>query len=186
LTVDDLDITGTCTGTCSSDSRLKQNVRPLTDALDTLLQFKGVTFEWKNPEEHQNHTGKQTGVIAQDVEKVFPQWVGEDKKGFKTVDPDARTVLALQVEAFRELKARSDAQEERIKALEANRRPLISGLTAEGGLFGIGFVVSRSRRTCRGQSEAVAREGSRRSAAHAHATPGFAVRPPSLDGGRCP
>ena len=47
-------------------------------------------------------------------------------------------------------------------------------------------TVSRSRRTCRGQSEAVAREGSRRSAAHAHATPGFAVRPPSLDGGRCP
>jgi hypothetical protein len=34
--------------------------------------------------------------------------------------------------------------EGRLKALGANRRPLISGLTAEGGLFGVGFVTMAS------------------------------------------
>jgi hypothetical protein len=121
LTVENIDMLGSCTGNaCTSDIRLKQNVRPLTDALDTLLQFKGVTFEWKNPEEHQNHTGKQTGVIAQDVEKVIPQWVGEDKKGFKTVDPDARTVLALQVEAFREQQAEINDLKAEVRYLKAH------------------------------------------------------------------
>jgi Chaperone of endosialidase len=54
----------TCGGTCNSDIRLKQDVKPLTGALGTLLRLKGVTFSWKNPAEHQNHTGTQTGVIA--------------------------------------------------------------------------------------------------------------------------
>jgi hypothetical protein len=121
-------ISGTlsCGVSCNSDVRLKQNVRPLADALDRLLQLKGVTFEWKNPEEHQNHSGTQTGVIAQEVEKIFPQWVHEtpDTK-VKNVDPDARTVLALTVEAFREVQTENDSlkkhakeQDERIERLE--------------------------------------------------------------------
>jgi Chaperone of endosialidase len=112
-------MTGSCTGnSCTSDVRLKQNVKPLTGALDTLLQLKGVTFEWKNPEEHNNHTGTQAGIIAQDVEKVMPQWVGENKKGFKTVDPDARTMLGMTVEAFREVNDRLKVVETENDALK--------------------------------------------------------------------
>jgi hypothetical protein len=144
-----------CGVSCNSDIRLKQNVKPLDGAIDQLLQLRGVTFEWKNPAEHENHTGVQRGLIAQEVEKVFPQWVHETPDtGVKNVDPDARTVLALEVESIRTLSARNEALEARIQALEANRRPLISGLTAEGTLFGFGFVgmscaffVSRRKRS---------------------------------------
>jgi hypothetical protein len=81
-------------------------VRPLTGAIDQLLQLKGVAFEWKDPAEHENHVGTQTDFIAQDVEKVFPEWVKEDgytaplHQKYKT--RDARQIEALEVESFRE------------------------------------------------------------------------------------
>ena len=128
-----------CGSGCTSDQRLKQNIEPLTGAVDKLLQLKGVTFEWKNPEEHQDHKGTQTGVIAQDVQKVFPQWVRETDKGFLNVDPDARTMVALTVEGFRELKTENDELRQRVQWLEAGRRPMISGV-GEGGI-GLGLLA---------------------------------------------
>jgi hypothetical protein len=147
---------GTCyAGPCTSDRRLKQNIEPLKGALDQLVQLKGVTYEWKDPaEQGANQEGKHTGFIAQDVENVFPKWIGENAKGFKTLTIPPTQLAALEVESIRTLKAQNEALEERVKALEANRRPLISGLTAEGTLFGFGlvtmagaFVVSRRKRS---------------------------------------
>jgi hypothetical protein len=124
----------TCGGTCNSDVRLKENVQPLVGALAQMLKLRGVTFEWKNPAEHQNHTGSQTGVVAQEVEKVFPQWVYETPdKGVKNVDPDARTVLALTVEAFRE-------QQAEIDELKAARHPIIA-FNPNWGIFAAGLVI---------------------------------------------
>jgi hypothetical protein len=136
-----VNITGTltCGSGCTSDRRLKRNIQPLAGALDRLLQLKGVTFEWKNPEEHESHTGSQVGVIAQEVEEVFPQWVRVNESGFKNVDPDARAVLGLTVEGFRQLKAENNDLRDRVKSLEAGRRPLVSGL-GEGGI-GCGLVA---------------------------------------------
>jgi hypothetical protein len=129
----------TCGSGCSSDRRLKDNIKPMTGALATLLELKGVTFEWRKPEEHQNHAGPQTGVIAQDVQKVFPQWVHENPDGFLSVDPDARSVLGLTVEGFRELKTENGELRDRIRSLEAGRRPMMSGF-GEGGI-GLGLVA---------------------------------------------
>jgi hypothetical protein len=61
----------------SSDIRLKKNIRPLEDALDRITQLEGVTYEWKNPSEHGGEAGMQASFIAQEVEKVFPEWVSE-------------------------------------------------------------------------------------------------------------
>jgi Chaperone of endosialidase len=116
----------------------------LSGALDQLLQLKGVTFEWKNPEEHLNRTGPQTGMIAQDVRKVFPQWVNEtpDSKVL-TVEPDARTVLALNVEAFRELKNKSDKQQAQIDKLQRQLDILTNGKDpiSSGPGFGTGTLA---------------------------------------------
>jgi hypothetical protein len=61
----------------SSDARLKENINSIDgrEALDLLNQLQGVTFEWVNPEEHS--AGTRAGLLAQDVEKVFPGWVEE-------------------------------------------------------------------------------------------------------------
>ena len=90
----------------SSDRRLKKNVQTIRGALDSLLGLRGVFFEWLEPDQQGGPTGRQIGMIAQEVEEVFPGWVGTDKKGFKTLA--FRGFEALAVEALRELKRESD------------------------------------------------------------------------------
>ena len=59
-----------------SDERLKTNIKDHTYSLDTFKKFDVKTFDWKNPEEHGNRSN-QTGLIAQEVEKVDPSFVYE-------------------------------------------------------------------------------------------------------------
>jgi hypothetical protein len=94
-----------------SDERLKKNIKPLAGALDALLQLKGVTFDWKDPEKQlgERDRGPQIGFIAQDVQKAFPAWVQENSDGFKTLDIPAKQITALTVESIRTLKTENDA-----------------------------------------------------------------------------
>ncbi len=132
-------VAGACT---ASDIRLKKNVAPLVGAIDTLLKVKGVTYEWKNPEQHENRAGTQIGIIAQDVEKVFPEWVSETPQGTKVVNIDARTMAAVTIESIRTLKAENDDLRARVKALE-ERRSVASNAGGLGmGLAGLGLAVA--------------------------------------------
>ena len=130
----------------TSDVRLKKDVRPLEGALERLLKLKGVTFEWIEPEKHGNFRGRQTGLIAQEVEKVFPEWVGSDPEGFKTVT--VRGLEALSVEAMRTLRNDNDALraqvsklEDRIKKVENSRPTVVAGFGA-GSLAGVGAIAA--------------------------------------------
>jgi hypothetical protein len=98
--------------TFASDVRLKQNVEDASDALDLLMQLRGVRFEWKEPERRGNRTGSQFGLVAQEVEKVFPDWVTTDKEGYRELT--MRGFEALVIEALRQLKSE-------IEDLKANR-----------------------------------------------------------------
>lgn len=112
----------------SSDRSLKQNVQPMQGVLDKLLKLRGINFEWKEPEKQGNLTGTQTGLVAQEVEEVFPEWVGTGPDGLKFLA--IRGFEALTVEAFRDLKTEVDrlrsanqALEKRVKALETKLKP---------------------------------------------------------------
>jgi hypothetical protein len=100
----------------ASDVRLKKSVRPLKDTLDKLLRLRGVSFEWKEPEKQGNLTGPQMGLIAQEVEEVFPEWIDMDPSGYKILT--VRGFEALAVEALKEIKAQNEALRSRIEALE--------------------------------------------------------------------
>lgn len=79
----------------TSDIALKDNVELIESPLDKLLQLSGYTFDWKN-------NGKSSvGVMAQEVEKVFPQIVSTDNNGVKRVSYDA--LIPLLIEAIKEL-----------------------------------------------------------------------------------
>jgi hypothetical protein len=119
-----------------SDRRLKKNIQPMENALDHMLELKGITFEYNNPEHFSYMPGEQLGLIAQEVEYVFPDWVDESDDGFKTVT--IRGFEALTVEAMRQLRQEKDAEitalkqkndelERRLETLEA----LIAQLTLE-------------------------------------------------------
>lgn len=114
------------TWTISSDRRLKKNIQPIDAALDKLLQLYGVTYQWKDPASQGNMTGTYTGMIAQDVEKVFPEWVREGSDGFKTL-----TVIGFEgivVESMRELRAEKDLEIAQLRALIEAQQKQISAL----------------------------------------------------------
>ena len=97
--------------------RLKKKLTALTHALERLLELRGVQFEWKEPEKMGNLSGPQTGLIAQEVEKVFPEWVSSDPEGYKELT--IRGFEALAIEALRELKNEVDQMKKRLDKIEA-------------------------------------------------------------------
>lgn len=91
---------GTVVG--SSDRRLKKDIRPIEDALKKLDQITGVKYFWIEPELH--NEGEQIGVIAQEVEKVFPQAVITGSDGLKAVS--YMGLVAPVIQAIKELNAK--------------------------------------------------------------------------------
>lgn len=95
----------------ASDARVKRDVRALSGSLDRLLELRGVSFYYNDLEVPGASAGLQTGFIAQEVEKVFPEWVsvfhGPSKyDDLKTVSISGFEALA--VEALRELRAENE------------------------------------------------------------------------------
>jgi Chaperone of endosialidase len=100
-------------GTCTvSDERLKNIEGRIDGALEKLLQIDGVYYTWKN---ESLGTGRQIGVGAQTVERVFPELVQTDGNGRKSADYQRLT--APIIEAIRELKADNDNMRAQIHAL---------------------------------------------------------------------
>jgi hypothetical protein len=95
----DISATGDIIGFFSSDVALKQNINPITNALDKLLSLKGVEFDWNDKSIYHGH---DVGVLAQDVENVLPSAVGTRHDGYKGVQYDK--IIPLLIEAIRELK----------------------------------------------------------------------------------
>ena len=101
----------------SSDIRLKKNVKTIEGALETMLRLRGINYQWKEPEKHGGMKGTYMGMIAQEAEKVFPEWVGTGNEGYKTLGFIGFEALA--VEAIKELKSENEVLKARIEALEA-------------------------------------------------------------------
>jgi hypothetical protein len=108
-----------------SDVRLKRDIRPLDGALDKLMALRGVEFEWARDDLARLRPGRQAGLIADEVEKVFPNWVRHDSASdMKLIGPQG--FEALVVEALRQLT-------KRIEALEAENSRLSQMLAARTG-----------------------------------------------------
>ena len=56
-----------------SDEREKENITPVANVLDKLMNLNVVSFDWKKNDEH-----VKAGFIAQNVEKHFPEYVIEN------------------------------------------------------------------------------------------------------------
>ena len=93
----------------SSDERLKENIEIIPNALSKVQQIRGVTFDWTDEylekqggEDGYFHRKHDSGVIAQDVEKVLPELVAERPDGTKAVRYEK--LVAVLIEAVKELK----------------------------------------------------------------------------------
>lgn len=80
-----------------SDGRMKKNVETIPDALEKVLQLRGVNFEWKETEHHE--AGLRMGFIAQEAESVIPEVVSSNNDHYSM---QYGSITALLVEAVKE------------------------------------------------------------------------------------
>lgn len=86
----------------TSDVRLKKDVGPIENALEDILQMKGVTYNWKKNEypDMGLEGGLQHGLIAQDLEKIIPELVLTDNDGWKSIEYSH--LVPVLIEALKE------------------------------------------------------------------------------------
>jgi len=81
-----------------SDIRWKKNIKVLDNTLPGILDLQAVNYDLRRDEfpEMGFETGSQIGLIAQDVEKIFPQLVNTDNNGYKAVAYDKLSVILVE------------------------------------------------------------------------------------------
>lgn len=105
-----LDVNGSARATGSvtawSDIRAKKNIEPIENSLDKISKLNGVTFDWRTDEfpDKKFKTTRDMGVIAQEVETVFPEVVATAPDGYKSVAYPS--LIAPVIEAIKELNRR--------------------------------------------------------------------------------
>lgn len=85
--------------TASSDIAVKENIKPLTGAINMVKQLTGYSYTRKS------NKSQEIGVLAQDVEKVVPSLV-RGSEGNKSVAYG--NLVALLIEAFKEQQTEID------------------------------------------------------------------------------
>ncbi len=112
----------------ASDRRLKSDLRPLQGSLQQLLGLRGMHYTITVPKRAQDgsvssHARPQYGLIAQEVEQLFPELVSEKALFLNTGDPtlyktvDYVQLIPVLVEAIREL----SAEVERLRGMVEER-----------------------------------------------------------------
>ena len=96
------DFTATGNVTAYSDITLKKNIELIPNALDKVLSLRGVTYNRTDIE----NEPKQSGVIAQEVEKVLPEVVDTNEEGIKSVAYG--NMVGLLIEAIKEQQQQID------------------------------------------------------------------------------
>ena len=115
-----------------SDARCKEDVESIQNALATVMDLHGVTFQWRkdaacaglNVEE-----GRQVGFIAQEVEEVLPEVVREDESGYRSVAYSA--VVPVLTEAIKEQQQLIDEQRAYIETVEDRLKKLEEALAGQ-------------------------------------------------------
>lgn len=105
----DLFVGGTFTN--PSDIRFKKNFAKINNPLDNLLKINGLYYDYdteKFPNKHFSEK-RQIGVIAQEVEKLYPELVQTDANGYKSVDYVKLTPILI--EAIKELNSKVETLE---------------------------------------------------------------------------
>ena len=94
VTVDDtLLVTGDVIAYHASDKRLKDNIKPIENAIDKVKMIGGYEFDWNKLSKNEGH---DVGVIAQEIEEVLPELVGTRGDGYKGVKYEKLTSLLIE------------------------------------------------------------------------------------------
>ena len=103
-----LNVGGDITAFSASDVSLKENITPISNAVDKVRSISGNTFTWNEKSVYNGEEG--TGIIAQEIEALGLPGVTETREnGTKAVRYDR--LVPLLIEAIKEL-------DNKVKSLE--------------------------------------------------------------------
>ena len=104
----------------SSDERLKHLLNPLQVNLDDIGKLRKIYYTWKDD----TNSGRQLGVVAQDVQKLYPELVDvHEDTGYLSLAYDKLSVIALGAidklyDIFKRLSLENEELKNRLENLE--------------------------------------------------------------------
>jgi hypothetical protein len=117
---------GSTSWTANSDERLKNINSNIKSAIDKLLTLRAVNFSWKSDDTNKENLG----LIAQDVEQVFPQIIDKIKMPSKVGEEQTdeteylgvryTELIPVLVKAIQELSAKNESLQSQINELKNN------------------------------------------------------------------
>ena len=99
--------------TQNSDSRLKTDIQPIDNALSGITQLSGYRYNWLDKNADQS---TQIGVIAQDVQKIYPELVRADCKGILSVNYSG--LVPVLINAIKEQNEKFNALASEVESLK--------------------------------------------------------------------
>ena len=96
-----------------SDIRWKKDIEPLGNVLQDIVQLCGVRYSWRREEfpEMNFDSSSQIGLVAQDVEKIFPLLVKTNDDGYKAIAYDKLSVILVEAIKEQQKQIQSTKQE---------------------------------------------------------------------------
>jgi hypothetical protein len=93
-------------------------VETIPQALDKIVQLRGVRYEWKSEEYVKMRFDQKVhvGVIGQEVEEIIPEAVHTNESGYKTVE--YANLIAVCIEAIKALNTENHVLKQRLQNLE--------------------------------------------------------------------
>ena len=143
----DVYTTGVINGTLvnNSDRRYKENIEDVNDALTTISRLVPVKYNYKRPDFYKNDSVSQRrrlasknhplekkkhyGLIAQDVQKIYPDLVYENSKGYLSIN--YTEMIPILVQSIKELNDRVKYLSERCSYYEGGKQTRGDGNDSE-------------------------------------------------------
>ena len=100
----------------SSDERLKNNIKTINKPIYKLKKLKGVEYEWNDLQDTYPSGSLDSGIIAQDVQKVLPQIVKERNDGYLGVRQER--LVGLLIEGIKDQQKQIDELKLQIKEIK--------------------------------------------------------------------
>jgi hypothetical protein len=115
-----------------SDQRLKSNIMTMTDfGLATITGLRPVTYEATPESLPRIGAGTHVGLVAQEVQTVFPYAVSADQNEQKTLTIDYIKLVPVMINAFKELSAENTALKTQLTAMDARLASLEAKLNSQ-------------------------------------------------------
>ena len=105
--------TGNITAFYSSDKRLKDNIKPIENALDKVNKIGGYEFDWN--ENQSDFEGHDIGVIAQEIQAIAPELVTQRPDGYLAVKYEK--LVAILIQGMKEQQAQIQELKEKLDGI---------------------------------------------------------------------